>query len=325
MSHGAAPPRRPARQATSNARRSAPLVRIRHSRSSASSFSVTPGRIDGRSEASARSAMALAAATRSSSEGSLSCRPASTQPSIGTSSTPGAASRRRSQVRCGMVDASIATRRTPAVATSSDHGPRARCSNRRSSIRGIALDRDRVPRIGEDPDVLEPDQEFARVARARDLALVEGQPGEVAHVLPAHAEVAVDALLGHPLPKSRQALRACHPVCLGPARPIGRRGRRREVGRMRPGFGQERAQAAVADHGSITGSRTCGGSPRARASVLREGVLLGFRDEPRSTGSRRPCRERARHRSMQAGRGDRSRDEAGDAGRSGSRRGPRGH
>ena len=59
----------PARQVTSKARASAPPVRIRHSRSSASSFSVTPGRIDGSRDARARSATAHdAAATRSISD-----------------------------------------------------------------------------------------------------------------------------------------------------------------------------------------------------------------------------------------------------------------
>ena len=63
----ASPPSGPTRHVGSNAIVSAPPVRSSHSSSSASSFSVTPGTIRGSSVASARSAIAQAAATRSSS------------------------------------------------------------------------------------------------------------------------------------------------------------------------------------------------------------------------------------------------------------------
>ena len=118
---GAAPRSAPTRHVGSNATASAPPVRISHSSSSARSCSVAPGRIFGRSAASARSATAQAAATRSSSAGSLIARSASIQPSIGTSSTSGAAASRRRQVAYGSSAASTPTRRAPTDATSAGH------------------------------------------------------------------------------------------------------------------------------------------------------------------------------------------------------------
>ena len=58
-----------------------------------------PGRMLGSSRARAASATAQAAAMRSTSDGSLVARCASTQPSTGTSSTSGAAAASRSHVR----------------------------------------------------------------------------------------------------------------------------------------------------------------------------------------------------------------------------------
>ena len=68
------------------------------------------------------------------------------------------------------------------------------------------------------------------------------------------AEVAVDALLGHPLAQPAEALGSRGPVRLGPARPIRRRGRRGEVGWVRPLRRADAGEAAVASSIRVSGS-----------------------------------------------------------------------
>ena len=176
-SRGAAPPRR--RRGRRRRTRAGPhrSVRIRHSRSSASSFSVTPGRIDGRSDASARSAIALAAATRSSSLGSLSCRSASTQPSIAHQLDVG---RGLAQPLPGEVRDRHRLDRDPLHAGRGDEvRPElvelgVELVERR--VRRLALDGDRVARVGDDPDVVEADEELARLAGPATSLSSNGSP-----------------------------------------------------------------------------------------------------------------------------------------------------
>ena len=82
---------------------------------------------------------------------------------------------------------------------------------------------DRVARVGEDRDVLGTDQELARVAGDLLLALAEGEPGQVAHVLAADPEIGVDPGVGEALPQAREPRRPGGAVGLGPAGVIGRR------------------------------------------------------------------------------------------------------
>ena len=159
-------------------------------------------------------------------------RSASSQPSTGTSSTSGAAAASRAQVACGTKPASTATRRAPTRAD--EIGParlEVAVDLGEPRVRRLAPGLDRVARVGEEHDLVAPDQELARRARDLVLAVLEREAGQVAGVLGPDAEVRVDAGVGEPGAQPGQAS--------GPGRPVGvatsgRAARRRAAPRSRP-------------------------------------------------------------------------------------------
>ena len=197
---------------------------------------MTPGRISGRSAASARSATAQAAAIRSTSAGSLVARSASTQPSTGTSSTSGRGG--REPLPDGVRHEAGLDRDPPRPDRRHELRPARRqvvVRLEQPRLRRLAPGLDRVARVGEDDDVRPPaDQELAGVAGDLLLALGEREPGQVAHVLAPDPEVGVDAGLREPGPEPRQPSRPGGPIRLVPAGAICGCGRRREVRRHGP-------------------------------------------------------------------------------------------
>ena len=89
----------------------------------------------------------------------------------------------------------------------------------------LAAGLDRVARVGEDQQLVRPDQELAGRSRHLLLAVAEGETRQVARVLGPDAEVGVDTRLGEAGSKPRQPGRTGGPVRLRPgaALPIGRR------------------------------------------------------------------------------------------------------
>ena len=90
---------------------------------------------------------------------------------------------------------------------------------------------DRVARVGEQHDLAPAHEEVAGRPRHLLLALAEREPGQIAHVLAAQPEVRVDPGRLEPGPEPAQASRPGSCIGLGPAPVVGRRRRRREVGR----------------------------------------------------------------------------------------------
>ena len=113
-----------------------------------------------------------------------------------------------------------------------------------SRLRRLAAGLDRVARIGQDRQRLAAEQELARVAGDLLLALAEGEPGEIAHVLAPDPEVGVDAGLREARPDALEAGRTRRPIGVVPALDVGCRRRRREVRRDR-----QSARAAARAHG----------------------------------------------------------------------------
>ena len=126
-----------------------------------------------------------------------------------------------------MTPASTAIRFAPTDATSS--GQRAGRLRSTSTTRASGASRprlDRVARVGEHRQVVPADEELAGRAGDLLLAVAQGEPGQVAHVLRADAEVRVDTRVGEARPQALETSRPGRPVGLGPggALAVGRRG-----------------------------------------------------------------------------------------------------
>ncbi len=184
-----------------------------------------PGRIPGRSAASARSATAAAAAIRSTSDGSFMARSSSIQVvPAGTSSTSGAAAASASHSPCDTSPAGAATRRAPSGGE--QRGPA------RGQVVGDVLDPgagrlaprlERVARVGQHHDLVGRDQEATGMAGDLLLAVAEDHPGQVADLLAAEPEVGVEAGLGEAGAQPGEARRARGAVGLLPGAPGGAR------------------------------------------------------------------------------------------------------
>ena len=219
--------RGPDRQATSKASPSAPPVRMRHSRASARSRSVTPDADVGQRVARGpRRRPRRRRAMRSSSAGSLTPRAgSSTRPSTGTSSTSGAAAARRQPggvAEEASLDARPAGRPDPAGDADRPQAP----DQLRPCVRELARDLldaagrallerlEAVARVGHHDRLVRRDEEATRGPADLLLAVTEHEAGQVAGVLRPQPEVGVQALPGEALP---QALRG------GAVAPPGRR------------------------------------------------------------------------------------------------------
>jgi hypothetical protein len=107
---------------------------------------------------------------------------------------------------------------------------------------------DRVARVGEDDEILAPDEELARRPGDLLLAVGEGESSEVAHVLSAQPEVGVDPGRVEAGTEPGETGRPGGPIGLRPAGVIGRRRRWREVRRGRKAGRRPRAAAHVAPY-----------------------------------------------------------------------------
>ncbi len=90
---------------------------------------------------------------------------------------------------------------------------------------------DRVPRVGEDGHLIRRDQELSGAAGDLFLALAKREPGQIAHVLAAYAEIGVDARLGETRPQPLEARRTRRTIGVIPGHVLCRCGRIRKVGR----------------------------------------------------------------------------------------------
>ena len=95
-----------------------------------------------------------------------------------------------------------------------------------AGVRGLAAGLDRVPRVGEQHQVVPADEELARRAGDLLLAVAQGEARQVAHVLRADAEVRVDIRIGEARAQALETSRPGSSVGLGPGGPlaVGRRG-----------------------------------------------------------------------------------------------------
>ena len=101
-------------------------------------------------------------------------------------------------------------------------------------LRRLAARLDLVARIGEQDEIVARHQELPGVAGDLLLAVGEGEPREVAHVLAADAEVGIDACAGESIADPFATNGARRPVSLLPAHEVGRGRWPGEVGRARP-------------------------------------------------------------------------------------------
>jgi hypothetical protein len=105
---------------------------------------------------------------------------------------------------------------------------------REPRLRCFATRLDGVSRVGEDHDLVATDEELPGTPRGPLLPLCEREPGQVAHVLPTHTEVGVDAGVGKASAEALQPGRPRGTIRLLPTGPLpgGRLGA--EVGPRRP-------------------------------------------------------------------------------------------
>ena len=100
-------------------------------------------------------------------------------------------------------------------------------------IRGLSPRLDRIAAVGEHADRIGGHQELAGVPRRGALRFREGEPREIPHVLPANAEVGVDAGRVHAGAETGKPSRTCRAIGLLPAFVVDPRRRRLEVRRTR--------------------------------------------------------------------------------------------
>ncbi len=159
---------------------------------------------------------------------------------------------------------------------------------------GFSAALERVPRVGEDDDLVGRHEEAAGLAGHLLFALAQHHPREVADLLAPDAEVGVDAGLGEAGPQPGEAHRTRRAVGLLPGAPTSGPRRAREVARD----GRARGGRPSSHRRRLTGcSRTRGASGGAPRTSSRSRACRCRRGSPRSTGSPSRCRARGPPRS----------------------------
>ena len=90
-----------------------------------------------------------------------------------------------------------------------------------AGVRRLRPGLDRVARVGQHDDLVGSEEESSRVAGDLLLAIAQGEPGQVAHVLRAEAEIGVHADRGEPVAHALDAIRPGGSVGLVPGSTLG--------------------------------------------------------------------------------------------------------